>query len=136
MSPEQAQAEPLDARSDIYAVGAVGYYLMTGKPPFERDSALGVLIAHARDPVRAPTELRADIPADLEAVLVQCLAKKPADRFANAAALEQALGACACAGHWTAQQAELWWKAHPIRPATAVDANAPTVERPVSVLAG
>jgi serine/threonine-protein kinase len=136
MSPEQATGEPrLDARSDLYAVGAVGYFLLTGRPPFVRDSAMAVLVAHARDPLNPPSEARPDLPRDLEAVLLRCLAKKPADRFASAEALEQALAECACANEWSSRLAARWWQDHDTRPHES-GGDAPTVARPVSMLAG
>src|SRR4051795_12368624 len=101
-APEQATGDGrvVDGRSDLYALGAVAYYLLTGRPPFEGDDGLTVLIAHARDPVAPPSRARPGIPEDLERVVLRCLAKDPDDRFADAAALERALGECACAGDW------------------------------------
>jgi serine/threonine-protein kinase len=113
MSPEQAMdALEVDARSDIYSLGAVAYYLLTGRPPFEGAGGIAVLIAHARDPVVPPSEIRPDIPADLERVVVQCLAKDPLGRLADAGSLERALAACACAGEWDQERAARWWWQH------------------------
>ena len=83
MSPEQAGGEPVDARSDIYSLGAVAYYLVTGRPPFERETAMRVLMAHVHDPPPAPSQVRAEVPADLEQVILRCLAKDPAERYAD-----------------------------------------------------
>ena len=93
MAPEQATGDgrAVDGRSDLYALGAVAYYLLTGRPPFEGEDGLAVLIAHARDPVVPPSRVRAGIPEDLERVVLRCLAKDPAERFADAAGLERAL---------------------------------------------
>jgi serine/threonine-protein kinase len=110
MPPEQAGGGELGERSDIYALGAVAYYLLTGRPPFEGPSGLAVMIAHARDPVVPPSRLRPDIPEDLERVVLRCLAKDPAGRFPDAASLERALGACGCAGDWDADRAARWWR--------------------------
>ena len=94
MSPEQAKGgHKLDARSDIYSLGAVAYYLLTGRPPFQANGRTAVLIAHARDPVEPPSRVRPGIPEDLERVVLRCLAKPPDQRFPDAEALEQALGA-------------------------------------------
>ncbi len=111
MSPEQAlgEANP-DGRSDIYSLGAVGYYLLTGRPPFEGDTPLKVIFAHAHDAVVPPTSLRPEIPADLEQVVLRCLEKNPADRFQTAAELGEALAACTSAGLWTREQATRWWQ--------------------------
>jgi serine/threonine-protein kinase len=111
MSPEQAlgDSEP-DARSDIYSLGAVAYYLLTGAPPFESDKALRIILAHAHDPVPPMARLRRDIPADLEQVVMRCLAKSPADRYQDVLALRQALLDCACAGGWSHGDAARWWQ--------------------------
>jgi hypothetical protein len=111
MSPEQAtSSRDVDERSDIYSLGAVAYYLLTGRPPFEGDDGIAVMIAHARDPVVPPSRFQSDIPEDLEQIVLRCLAKLPADRFPDAVSLERALGACACAGDWDAELAAKWWR--------------------------
>jgi eukaryotic-like serine/threonine-protein kinase len=111
MSPEQATGgRELDERSDIYSLGAVAYYLLTGRPPFEGDGGIAVLIAHARDPVVPPSQVRPDIPDDLEHVVLRCLAKAAADRFPNAESVGRALGECACAGDWDEGRAARWWR--------------------------
>ncbi len=111
MSPEQAlgEAKP-DGRSDIYSLGAVGYYLLTGHPPFEGDKPLKVLFAHAHEPVVPPSSLRPAVPADLERVILRCLAKNPADRFPDAASLEAALSACESSARWNRTLAAEWWR--------------------------
>ncbi|MDG2382389.1 MAG: serine/threonine-protein kinase [Pirellulaceae bacterium] len=110
MAPEQGLgADEVDARSDIYSLGAVGYYLVTGRPPFEGDKPLKVIFAHANQPVTPPSALQKGIPDDLEAVLLRCLAKDPADRFQSVDELAQALGFCQDAGQWTRRDASVWW---------------------------
>ncbi|MGO9469270.1 MAG: serine/threonine-protein kinase [Isosphaeraceae bacterium] len=109
MSPEQARGQSdLDARSDIYSLGAVAYALLTGRPPFDGANAMDVMIAHVRDEVAWPSKY-ADVPADLEAVVLRCLAKSPADRFQDVDSLEQALAGCAAADQWTQWHAARWW---------------------------
>jgi serine/threonine-protein kinase len=111
MSPEQAGgARELDERSDIYSLGAVAYYLLTGRPPFDGDDGLEVLIAHARDPVIPPSHIQAGIHKDLEHVVLRCLAKDAAERFPDCDSLEEALGECACAGDWDRKRAAAWWR--------------------------
>jgi serine/threonine-protein kinase len=111
MSPEQARGlGDIDARSDIYSLGAVAYNLLTGRPPFERASALEVMIAHARDDVVPPSRLQRDVPSDLERVILRCLAKNPQERFQDTESLEQALVACAAADRWTQAHAARWWR--------------------------
>jgi eukaryotic-like serine/threonine-protein kinase len=110
MSPEQATgATEIDGRADIYALGAILYFMLTGRPPFEGATPSELMIAHARDPVVPPSKFRPDIPGDLEAVALRCLAKKPADRYPGARELAFALAACACAAEWDEIKAEEWW---------------------------
>jgi tRNA A-37 threonylcarbamoyl transferase component Bud32 len=115
MSPEQAAGKSdIDARSDIYSLGAVAYFLLTGQAPFVRETAMMMLMAHAYEPVVPPTNLRPEVPEDLQAVVLRCLEKDPSRRFPDAHSLEQALASCAAADQWTAEQAALWWHEHPL----------------------
>jgi tRNA A-37 threonylcarbamoyl transferase component Bud32 len=110
MSPEQAtNSQPLDVRSDIYSLGAVAYVLLTGKPPFDAATAIEAIVAHSRDPVVPPSQIRDQVPADLEAVILRCLAKDPTERFPDAESLEIALGRCVCASSWNKALARQWW---------------------------
>jgi serine/threonine-protein kinase len=68
------------------------------------------MIAHARDEVVPPSRLQPDVPADLERVILRCLAKNPEDRFPDADSLEQALAECAAADQWTQAHAARWWR--------------------------
>jgi eukaryotic-like serine/threonine-protein kinase len=113
MSPEQALVRPLDARSDVYGLGAVAYYLLTGQPPFPRDTAMAMLLAHAYEPVVPPAQLRPDVPLDLQEIVLRCLAKKPEDRFPSADSLERALAACRDANGWTEADAAAAWHNRP-----------------------
>jgi len=111
MSPEQAMAyEEVDARSDIYSLGAVAYFLLTGHPPFTGRDVYGVVLAHACDEVTPPSHWRPDVPADVEQVVLRCLAKDPNARFPDVKSLKRALAECECAGRWTQQQASSWWQ--------------------------
>ncbi len=111
MSPEQASGnDEVDGRSDIYSLGAVAYTLLTGRAPFEHHSPIEVLIAHARDPVRPPSEFCAEVPSDLEQIVLRCLAKKPEDRYQDMGDLEQALAGCSVADLWTPSCAVRWWQ--------------------------
>lgn len=111
MSPEQAigDREP-DARSDVYAMGSVLYYLLTGKPPFEDDKPMRVLIAHAHDTPVPPSQHNPEVPDDLELIVMRCLQKNPDDRYQRAAELMLALDDCDDAGRWTRDQARDWWQ--------------------------
>ena len=111
MSPEQATGDrELDRRSDIYSLGAVAYHLLTGRPPFGGAGAMAVLVAHARDPVVPPSLIHTGVPEDLERVVMRCLAKGAADRFADAESLESALGECICSEDWDQDHAARWWR--------------------------
>ena len=112
MSPEQAMAENnVDGRTDLYALGAILYFWLTGRPPFVGSNPMELMIAHSRDAAAAPSSHRSDIPADLDAIVLKCLAKRPEERFSDARELARALNACSCAGTWTSQDAEDWWAA-------------------------
>ncbi|MFO0808948.1 MAG: serine/threonine-protein kinase [Gemmataceae bacterium] len=103
MSPEQAAGESaVDARGDVYSLGAVAFFALTGRPPFLGKTVGLLLAAHRSEPPPSLTDLRPDVPADLATVVARCLAKDPADRYPAAAALDRALGLCACAFEWEA----------------------------------
>lgn len=110
MCPEQVKSyDQLDARSDIYSLGAVAYFLVTGRPPFDGDTVWDIIAAHSRDPVTRPSMVVPAMPIDLENVILQCLKKWPVDRFQDAASLGRSLAACSCAGQWTEERARQWW---------------------------
>jgi serine/threonine-protein kinase len=126
MSPEQAVgSREVDGRADLYALGAVLYFMLTGSPPFERETPMALMIAHASEAVRRPSELRPDLPADLEAVILRCLAKQPDERFPDARAMAAALGACACAADWDEAKAEEWWLDQATTPAAEGEESRP-----------
>ncbi len=110
MSPEQAigESEP-DVRSDIYSLGAVAYYLLSGRPPFEGSKPLKVIFAHVNDEVVAPSSRGFDVPSDLEEIVLRCLSKAKEDRYQDAAGLRDALDNCESAGSWTREDAKVWW---------------------------
>jgi serine/threonine-protein kinase len=110
MAPEQAMADrSLDARADIYALGAVMYHAVTGRPPFRGESPFAVMMAHARDPVVPPSTIRSEVPRDLEQVILRCMAKKSGERYASVKALSEALAACESAHDWGPNRADAWW---------------------------
>jgi serine/threonine protein kinase len=111
MSPEQIESSAgLDGRSDVYSVGAVAYFLLTGVPPFHRDSPVQILLAHLHDTPVLLRAIKPDVPRDLEAVVLRCLGKAPKDRFEDVDALERALADCVNSRDWTPLAAEAWWK--------------------------
>jgi len=112
MAPESI-LEPgaADARSDIYALGAVAYFLLAGVDVFKGGSVLELCIQHVHE---APESLAArgvDVPAELDALVLSCLDKKPERRPQSAAELRRRLEAC-CATPWTAEDARGWWLTH------------------------
>jgi serine/threonine-protein kinase len=110
MSPEQASGEEgVDARSDIYALGAVLYFMLTGRPPFMAENALKVMIAHASKEVVPPRELNGDLPPELEDIVLRCLEKDPDHRFQDVASLRSALGEVTLEEPWTSELAADWW---------------------------
>ncbi len=112
MSPEAIKnPEAVEPRSDLYALGAVGYFMLTGHPPFA-GSVVEVCGHHLHSPPPPPSERADGVPADLESVVLRCLAKRPDERPADAQALADALAACADAGSWTSERARAWWAEH------------------------
>jgi eukaryotic-like serine/threonine-protein kinase len=113
MSPEQAAGvDQLDACSDVYSIGAVAYFLLTGQPPSADRTQVQVLAAHLYEAPRPPMELQAGMPADLSAIVLKCLAKSPGDRFADAQRLDAAVANLAVASDWREEVAARWWKDH------------------------
>jgi serine/threonine protein kinase len=112
MSPESIQ-EPtgLDGRSDLYALGAVGYFLLTGDHVFEGKTLVEVCGHHLHTAPVSPSErLDKPVPPDLEAVLLDCLAKDPSKRPENAAVLRERLRSCQAYGEWDGDEARRWWR--------------------------
>jgi serine/threonine-protein kinase len=91
VSPEQAAGRPADARSDLYALGCVLYAMLAGEPPFKAEHPLGVVHQHLTSPPPPLGERRADVPAELDALLASLLAKDPHDRPATAEEVERRL---------------------------------------------
>jgi hypothetical protein len=118
MAPEAIRSEDaVDGRSDLYALGAVAYFLLTGQPVFEAQTLVEVCAHHLHTaPVPPSQRTRTRIPADLEALVLRCLAKSPDERPATARVLRDALERCADAGGWSAEEATRWWAAWRARP--------------------
>ncbi len=83
-SPEQAEGAPVDGRSDVYSLGVVLYEMLAGRPPFIGDSPVAVSTQHVHGTVAPPTEFNAAIPPDLQAIVMEALAKSPAQRYQSA----------------------------------------------------
>jgi serine/threonine-protein kinase len=92
MSPEAAKGQPMDPRSDVYGMGAVLYCMLAGHPPFQSSNATELLLAHAQTPPRPLRDLDdLEVPAEVDTLVLRCLAKKPDDRFADAGQLARAI---------------------------------------------
>ncbi len=114
MAPEVALGRPnVDGRADIYAVGCVAYYLLTGQPVFSADSDVATALAHVKDePVRPSVRSEFDIPPALEALILESLAKEPAARPASAERLSERLAVAGPQDAWTPRKAHAWWELH------------------------
>jgi tRNA A-37 threonylcarbamoyl transferase component Bud32 len=114
MAPEAVETpEAVDARSDLYSLGAVGYWLLTGRTLFDSEKVEELLDWQVEKAPKRPSERAGRVLSqDLEEVLLRCLSKKPRERFETAEALGEALVQCAAAPNWTEVDAEKWWKEH------------------------
>jgi eukaryotic-like serine/threonine-protein kinase len=112
MSPEAiSHPDTVDVRTDIYAVGAVGYFLLTGTPVFKGDGLIELCRKHIQEQPEPPSKrLGKPVSAALEEILLQCLAKKREDRPASAAVLLEALEILQLDPPWTRADAKDWWK--------------------------
>jgi serine/threonine-protein kinase len=122
MAPEQAlDGSRVDARTDIYATGCVAYWLLTGSFVFTADSAVALLLHHAKTPPTRPsarTEL--PIPPALDELVLSCLAKDPAGRPQSARELSRRLAAVEGASAWTEDRRREWWTTHQPVPRTSI----------------
>jgi len=100
MSPEQANAQPLDARSDIYSFGIVLYELLTGREPYEAETPVALLLKHLNEPIPSLRERRPETPEALEWVVQRATAKNPADRYASAGEMAAAYAAALRGDSW------------------------------------
>jgi serine/threonine-protein kinase len=93
MAPEQVRGLPCDARTDLYALGALTYHLLAGRPPFAGDTPIAIGFAHVSSKPRPLRQLRPDLPESIEQAVDKALEKEPARRFVDAAEYKKALGA-------------------------------------------
>ncbi len=109
MAPESVtQPDLVDARTDIYALGAVGYALLTGKPVFDGANLVEVLSKHLHEEPLSPSSRGVEVPQELEDTIMRCLAKDPSKRIRSAAALKAAL-ADVPGSSWAGERARRWW---------------------------
>lgn len=110
MCPEQAQGEFPDIRGDLYSLGAVAYFLLSGRPPFDSDNPIQLVISHASRIPPGFSEIGVSVPEELATVIMQCLEKLPDDRFSSPEAMLRALQALPEHARWTWAIAEHWWR--------------------------
>jgi serine/threonine-protein kinase len=123
IAPEAVTSpESVGPLSDLYSLGAVGYFALTGQNVFEGRTLVEVCSHHLHTVPEPPSQrLSATLPADVEAIVLDCLQKDPGRRPAGARDLRRRLEACAAFGAWTEDHARAWWEAHAaaIEPSTA-----------------
>jgi DNA-binding NtrC family response regulator len=125
LAPELVSGQvSFDERADIYALGCVAFWLLTGRPPFGAGDAVSILMQHSTKTPAAPSTIcEASIPADLDALVLECLSKEPALRPASADRLGDRLEKLSIPTEWSQQRAREWWESH--EPELAVRASAP-----------
>jgi serine/threonine-protein kinase len=110
MSPEQCGGDiAVTGSSDIYSLGAVAYYLLSGKAPFAGRPVMQIMAAHLYETPKPIRELREDVPEELEQVIARCLEKMPERRFADIDELETAMKQTSASLRWTPDDARNWW---------------------------
>ena len=113
MAPEMVVGAGVDGRADLYALGCVAHWLLTGRPLFEEGNAMRVVMAHVqKEPPAAGSVSELPVPPALDALILRCLAKSADDRPASAAEFIAALDAIETPEQWTQKDAALWWERH------------------------
>jgi DNA-binding NtrC family response regulator len=112
MAPEVLQSRPVDPRSDLYALGCVAMYLLTGQTVFSPRSMPALMLAHLEEAPVLPGERVPGIPPGLDALVAALLAKNPDDRVGSASELREALAALPLPLRWTQHDARQWWATH------------------------
>ena len=112
MAPEVARGGPIDGRTDLYALGCVAYWLLTGRPVFEGKSVYELVSLHLQATPEPPSRHAPAIPGSLDLIVMSCLAKSPDDRPADARSLGHMLRELELKPRWTDASAATWWAEH------------------------
>ncbi len=131
MAPEAVLGDPIDHRADLYSLGCVGSWLLTGRLLFDEENPMKMAMAHVQEPPPAPSAAsELEIPAKLDALILECLAKKPDDRPSSANEIDARLAEIEFDQPWNNDRAARWWQMHqPKRKSPTAGAT----EIPVSV---
>jgi serine/threonine-protein kinase len=131
MAPEIILEGAVDQRADVYALGCVAYFLLTGQVVFEAETPMKMFLQHLHAqpiPPSQRTEMR--IPRDVDALVLACLEKDPAKRPQDAKAVLRLIEGCQAGQEWHEETARVWWEKHLPEltgPLTAVDAPEPPI---------
>jgi serine/threonine-protein kinase len=113
MPPELASDGPVDGRADIYSLGCVAFWLLTGRLVFDADNPMRMIVAHLKEtPPRPSSIAETEIPGALDELVLSCLEKDPKRRPQSADRLMDELGACGLEAQWTQERARQWWEMH------------------------
>jgi serine/threonine-protein kinase len=121
LAPETALGDPADHRVDIYALGCVAYWTLTGRLVFEGDSTIQIMARHVQTPPEPLSRYSpSPLPSALEEIVLSCLAKSPADRPSSARDLADRFARCELGSSWTREDARRWWESRlePVQPVT------------------
>ena len=113
MAPELIAGGDVDARADVYSLGCVAYYLLTGQMVFEAETAMKMFVQHLQElPVPPSQRTELPVPPEVDALVLACLQKDPADRPQSAEALLRLIDSTRPAARWSNEQARVWWQRH------------------------
>jgi serine/threonine-protein kinase len=117
MPPELAAGDQVDGRADIYSLGCVAFWLLTGRLVFDAPSPMAMIVAHMKEPAPRPSSCtEIGVPVELDEIVLSCLEKNPGKRPQSADLLIEKLKACRLEAPWTSTRARQWWDTH--RPPT------------------